>query len=67
MATKSKKRAIIDKKHCVACGCCLLVCPFSAIKIHRGSFAIIDETKCVGCGKCSVTCPASVIEIEVRN
>lgn len=67
MAIKSKKHATINKNHCVACGCCLSVCPFSAIKIHCGSFAVIDDKKCVGCGKCSISCPASVIEIEVRN
>lgn len=67
MSVKSKKYAVVDDTLCVACGCCVSVCPLSAIKVHCGSYAVIDETKCVGCGKCSTACPASVIEIEVRQ
>lgn len=58
-----KKRAFIDKKHCVACGSCMSVCPKDAISIKRGMFALVD-TFCVGCGLCSKTCPASIIEIK---
>ena len=59
-----KRKAVINRKQCVACGCCMKVCPLSAIQIWNGIFAKVDGTKCVGCGKCARECPASVIEIQ---
>ena len=59
----SKRYAAVGK-HCVACGCCVKVCPMSAISIWRGVTAQVDREKCVGCGKCARECPASVIEIQ---
>ena len=49
---------------CVACGCCVKVCPLQAIEIVRGIMAQADGEKCVGCGKCARECPASVIKIR---
>ena len=49
---------------CVACGCCVKVCPKSAIHIVNGIYAQADPLQCVGCGKCAKECPASVIEIR---
>ncbi len=59
-----KRRAIVDQSVCVACGCCVKVCPIGAIEIIKGVKARVDQTKCVGCGKCVKECPASVIEIQ---
>lgn len=67
MVFKSKKHAVVNQKQCVACGCCVSVCPLSAIQVHHGSYAVADDEKCVGCGKCSIACPASIIKIEVRE
>lgn len=64
---KIKKKAIIDKEYCVACGSCVKVCPLQIIHIEQGVFAQVDYDKCVGCGKCAETCPASVINIEKRE
>lgn len=64
---KIKKKAIIDKEYCVACGSCVKVCPLQIIHIEQGVFAEVDYDKCVGCGKCAKTCPASVINIEKRE
>ena len=64
---RKKRRAYVERKDCVACGCCMKVCPMNAIRIYRGLYAQVDEAKCVGCGKCAKECPATVIEIrEVR-
>ena len=59
---KKRRRAVVDQKACVACGCCVKVCPLQAIAVVRA--ARVDGAKCVGCGKCARECPASVIEIR---
>lgn len=65
MNTVKKRRwAIVEKNDCVACGCCLKVCPKKAITVIKGLFAQVDVEKCVGCGKCAKECPASVIELK---
>lgn len=52
---------------CVACGCCIPVCPKAAIKIISGVTARVDGEICIGCGKCARICPADVILITVRE
>ncbi len=59
-----KRKAYVDQNDCVACGCCIKVCPLSAIQIVKGITARVDFSKCVGCGKCAKECPASVITIQ---
>ena len=54
-------------KECVACGCCVRVCPKEAIQIPWGISARVDEEKCVGCGKCAKVCPAAVINMVERG
>lgn len=54
-------------EQCVACGCCVKVCPLGAMKIEKGICAVVDAEKCVGCGKCREQCPASVIELIKRE
>lgn len=60
---RKKKRAFVDQSLCVACGCCVKVCPLGAIEIWKGIAAKVSE-KCVGCGKCAAECPASVITVR---
>ena len=60
---KKRRRAVVDEKACVACGCCVKVCPLGAIEVVRGIAARVDWSKCVGCGKCAKECPASVIAV----
>lgn len=60
---KKRRRAVVDDAACVACGCCVKVCPLQAIEVVRGIAARVKADKCVGCGKCARECPASVIEI----
>ena len=52
---------------CVACGCCVPVCPKGAIHIAFGITAQVNEEKCVGCKKCSKECPADVITMVKRG
>ena len=63
----AKRKAIVSTQECVACGCCIKVCPRSAISIPKGIYAMIDEELCVGCGKCAKECPASIITLEVTE
>ena len=62
--TKLKRKAFVDTISCVACGCCVKVCPIGAIRIEKGVWAQVDMEKCVGCGRCAAECPASVITIR---
>lgn len=60
-----RKKAVVSIHECVACGCCLKVCPRHAISIPAGIHSVINQELCVGCGKCAKECPASVISLEV--
>lgn len=59
-----RRRALVNEKICVACVCCVKVCPMQAIDIVHGVYANIDQNKCVGCGKCATECPASIITLK---
>lgn len=61
---RTKRKAFVNANSCVACGCCVKVCPRNAIEIWKGTMAKIDTEKCVGCSKCAKECPASVIEMQ---
>lgn len=61
---KLPRKAFVDQKSCVVCGCCVKVCPMDAIQIFHGIMARVDMGKCVGCGRCAKECPASVITIR---
>lgn len=60
----AKRKAKVRTAECVACGCCIKVCPRDAIAIPKGIFAQVNEGLCVGCGKCVKECPASIISLE---
>lgn len=61
---RKKRKAVVDEGACVACGCCVRICPLGAVRVWRGIAARVDEAACVGCGKCAKECPASVITIQ---
>ena len=61
---REKRRAAVDQARCVACGCCVKVCPLSAIQVWNSVSARVDTDKCVGCGKCVKECPARVIALK---
>lgn len=62
-----KRKAAVSIQECVACGCCIKVCPKHAITIPYGIYAKIDKDLCVGCGICAKECPASIITLEVEE
>ncbi|NLL46223.1 MAG: 4Fe-4S binding protein [Clostridiales bacterium] len=63
-SVRALRKAQVDSKGCVACGCCVPSCPCKAIGIFKGVFANIDTENCVGCGKCAGACPAGTITIS---
>ncbi len=62
----SKNRAHVGQ-YCVACGCCVKVCPIGAISVWKGVKAVVDTLRCVGCGRCANECPAGTIEMIPRE
>ncbi len=60
----AKRKANINVRQCVACGCCMKVCPRNAITVPNGICAEVHKEQCVGCGLCVKECPASVITLE---
>ncbi len=64
---RKRRKVVVNQGVCVACGCCVKVCPVGAIGIVRGVAARVDREKCVGCGKCAKECPASVISIREED
>lgn len=62
----SKRYAVVGKD-CVACGCCVKVCPRDAISVWKGVNAKVDKETCIGCGKCAGECPAGTITFAMRG
>ena len=63
----SKRYARVDRDCCVACGCCVKVCPIEAIAVWHGVEARVEENRCVGCGRCAKECPAGAINLKERR
>ena len=52
--------AIIDEGLCGACGTCVSVCPYDAVKLVEKEgkrLAEVNEVLCKGCGSCAGACP----------
>ena len=63
-----RKKAVVERELCVACGCCMTACRVGAITVPCGVYAVVNNAKCVGCGMCVKQCPASVITLsEVKE
>jgi len=62
-----KRKAAVSIRECVACGCCIKVCPRQAITVLNCIYAHIDKNLCVGCGACAKECQASIITMEVTK
>ncbi|MBO4300152.1 MAG: 4Fe-4S binding protein, partial [Desulfovibrio sp.] len=59
-------KAHVRTADCTACGLCMDVCRFAAIREDDNGFKV-DATLCEGCGVCMALCPAKAIDFpEVR-
>jgi len=60
--------ALVNERTCVACGKCIEVCPFGAIRFKelRGGIqkAEVLPSVCQGCGLCNATCPPKAIQLQ---
>jgi ferredoxin len=52
----------IDSVRCDGCGCCLAVCPTSAIQI-KSARVVVNHDKCTVCHNCLVSCPLGAITL----
>lgn len=55
------KKAVIDAKECLGCGCCEAVCEVCAISPAEGVAYAVDSKLCQGCGACERECPVNAI------
>ncbi len=62
---RSGVEAEIDANRCNACGACLNLCRFGAIKETKGVFRV-DPASCEGCGVCARFCPHSAVNLKNR-
>ncbi len=57
--------SFVNIDECIACGTCVLACPFNAISVvdtDGKMHAQVNEAMCKGCGTCVATCPSGAIQ-----
>jgi len=59
----SSVKPVIEKESCTLCGCCIEMCPVSAIS-EKGESAYINSRLCIGCGECISACKFDAIKIN---
>ncbi len=59
----SSLKPAINVERCTLCGCCMAICPVSAISDASGR-AFINSRICVGCGECIAGCKFDAININ---
>ncbi|MFH2043830.1 MAG: 4Fe-4S dicluster-binding protein [Pseudomonadota bacterium] len=52
---------VIDKKVCVGCGFCNLLCPEYALKVSKFFVTEVDQDRCIECLLCLNCCPIDAI------
>lgn len=61
----SLKPSVIEKK-CIACGCCISICPVKAISF-KDERANINQKICIGCAECLCACKFDAIFINWKE
>jgi len=57
--------SVIDPEKCDACGLCVKVCPYKAIRQEKKKVPpIVIEAACKGCGTCGPECKAEAITLK---
>ncbi|MBI5049848.1 MAG: DUF362 domain-containing protein [Nitrospirae bacterium] len=56
----------INTANCTMCGCCIMICPASAIS-EKNEKAFIDSKLCIGCGECISACKFDTVNINWRE
>jgi len=59
----SSLKPSVMKDKCTACGCCIDICPVSAIS-WEDERAFIDTSVCIGCGECLCACKFDAIGVN---
>ncbi|MFC2094918.1 ATP-binding protein [Candidatus Bipolaricaulota bacterium] len=56
------------REECVACGLCVMKCPFDAwVAEEDGAKPTLNEDRCFGCGVCVTACPSNAIAFVERG
>jgi len=62
----SSVKPCVTAQKCTACGCCISICPVSAIS-WKEETALIDPKVCVGCGECLCACKFDAIGVNWKE
>ena len=65
-AVTSGEVAVIEPDICGACGRCLEVCRYGAVRITDGAYGV-NARSCEGCGYCARVCPDEAITNVIRD
>ncbi|NQT82781.1 4Fe-4S binding protein [bacterium] len=60
-------RPVVDKKKCINCLRCWLLCPDSSIFVEDEKVMGYDYAYCKGCGICAEMCPVDAIEMVLET
>lgn len=54
-----------NEKKCTHCGCCIVICPVSALYMVKETGEVkFDSRKCIGCELCVPVCPVRAMEVH---
>jgi uncharacterized Fe-S center protein len=62
----SSVKPSINPQKCTLCGCCIEICPVSAISDASG-IAFINSEVCIGCGECISACKFDAVNINWKE